>query len=145
MKQLSDIEKTNNFNVPNNYFDELKDSLITSYVNNNQKVNDSKNISFLKPYLYAAACLAIIVLAYNIILIPNKTDNGTKYANISSSDETYNDDDFTKLCSDDFAFIDFIKEDTISNLIANNIDIDNLDYLDEYISRYNTEYEFLIE
>jgi len=146
MKNLKDIPKTNNFKVPDEYFESFGKKM-------NERLNDEKTspkpsaFDVFKPYIYMAASVLILVFLLKTVL--NVTVEKSK--NISTkneiSEEYKSEDLISELCEDEFTFYEYINEEYTgafeeSEIIRTNED---LAYLEDYLSQYYLEYELLNE
>ena len=75
MKTLNDIEKKNNFKVPEDYFDNVEKEIIDK-INSDQVPKKPTPYQILKPYLYMAAAVLILAIGFKgmIKISANKQD-----------------------------------------------------------------------
>ena len=61
MKNIGNIEKKNPFKVPDNYFEDLNRRIIASTAGNEEVKPEKGMIRRLRPYIAAAAAVAVLV------------------------------------------------------------------------------------
>jgi len=146
MKNLEDIPKTNNFKVPDKYFENLE-SRINESLKNEKPVSKVSAFDVFKPYMYMAASILVLVFLLKTVLHLT-VDKNDKLPNTTITEDIDDYDDFlSELVYDEFAFYEYINEqyseDFISSEIVNTDE--DLAYLEDYLSQYYLEYELLYE
>ncbi|MDL2262090.1 hypothetical protein LJC11_01140 [Bacteroidales bacterium OttesenSCG-928-I21] len=141
MRKIIDIEKQNNFKVPEAYFDTFEKEIVENV--QNYKSGDEKTsiIQVLRPYIYMAACVVgmLVIINLGMYVIEPKTkmpDSAAIEENIYiGKDELIN-----YLYEDDVVFYEYISE--LYNGVENQIDSE---HIENYLTQYYIEYEFFHE
>lgn len=146
MKKLEDIPKTNNFKVPDKYFENLE-SKINESLKNEKIASRASAFDVFKPYIYMAASILVMVILLKTAL-NFAVDKKDKLPTTTISEEVDDYDDFlSELCYDELTFYEYINEqyepDVESTEIINTNE--DLAYLEDYLSQYYLEYELLYE
>ena len=142
MKTLNDIEKKNNFKVPEDYFDNVEKEIIDK-INSDQVPKKPTPYQILKPYLYMAAAVIILAIGFKgmIKISANKQD---KKIITETNEANYTFDDMISELSyyDDMGLYEYINDENDdywnSELITNDED---LAYLEDYLTQNYLEYE----
>ncbi|HPX75369.1 MAG TPA: hypothetical protein PLW77_02170 [Bacteroidales bacterium] len=142
MKTLNDIEKKNNFKVPEDYFDNVEKEIIDK-INSDQVPKKPTPYQILKPYLYMATAVLILAIGFKgmIKISANKQD---KKIITETNEANYTFDDMVSELSyyDDMALYEYINDENDdywnSELITNDED---LAYLEDYLTQNYLEYE----
>lgn len=143
LKTFNDIEKKNNFKVPENYFEDFEEKILNK-IKNKELSKKPSPYQIFKPYLYMAA--SVILLAYGIRTILTYTvDTPKRTTLIETETSNYDFDDMvSELTSDDLAMYEYLNDDNNENYFAQNLFIQNdedLLFLEDYLSQYYIEYE----
>jgi hypothetical protein len=136
MNKLSEIPDKNPFNVPENYFEDVKRKIISSNSGYKQEVKKALPNIKLRSYLTIAASVAgFILLGYFTImlLIPDKTRFRISKVNYEEFQELYvNDIDILILEENPASLLpsdkvpDISKKELIDYLLVENIEINEI-------------------
>lgn len=133
MKSLGDIEKKNPFKVPENYFEDFNKRILEATAGSEQELQRKGIIRKLRPYLAAAASIAVLVaLGYTAIWFIGNNKSELTFPDMSLSelpDSYLNDIDILTL-EENVAAGGFFEEETgvdnediIDYLVLENIDV----------------------
>jgi hypothetical protein len=136
MKKFNGISQKNPFNVPDNYFEEVRKKLITSTTESN---TNSKKINLyrkLRPYLAVAATVAVLtIISFTVMHIISSGNNRPAIPDITLnefSDNYLNDIDLMTLeekageIEPDLTHIYINSKEIIDYLVFENIEISDL-------------------
>lgn len=142
MKTLKDIEKKNNFKVPEDYFDNMEKEVIKK-IKSGELIKKPSPFQVFKPYLYMAA--SVILLAYGIKTVLNISVNKKSETIISKiEDSSYTFDDMiSELSYDELAFYEYLNDEDNNYWASEELinDDEDLIYLEDYLAQYYIEYE----
>ncbi|MCK9254377.1 MAG: hypothetical protein GX793_05265 [Bacteroidales bacterium] len=142
MKTLKDIEKKNNFKVPEDYFDNMEKEVIKK-IKSGELIKKPSPFQVFKPYLYMAA--SVILLAYGIKTVLNISVNKKSETIISKiEDFSYTFDDMiSELSYDELAFYEYLNDEDNNYWASEELinDDEDLIYLEDYLAQYYLEYE----
>jgi hypothetical protein len=136
MKKISDIPVKNPFKVPDKYFEEVNQKIISVTMDDDSKVIKVSHHNRFRTYLLIAASVAgFILISYSAIslLFPGKKDTKLSEMLYEMNPDSYiNDIDITSLeeytshntLSDEVQ--DVSKSDIIDYLILENVDINDI-------------------
>jgi hypothetical protein len=132
MNTINDIPKKNSFKVPENYFEEVNNKILSSTIGKTIKSGKKPIYRRLKPLLAVAASLAFFaVLSYTLVKIIYPANKNELFPPVSIEDfsETYlNDIDIITLENDAAQVVTYDRipevspDDIIEYLILENID-----------------------
>lgn len=143
MKKLDDIEKKNNFKVPDNYFEEIEKN-IAEKIKTENPANKVSGFQLFKPYIYMAA--SVIILGYGLkTVLTVFVDKPVAPIKPQTELAIYDVDDMiSEISSDDVTLYEYLNEDE-SELAWSSTKIINSDedlaYVEDYLSQYYLEYE----
>jgi hypothetical protein len=139
MKKLTDIEKQNNFNVPEKYFESFSDKLNERINLEASKKEQSYKTVFqiFKPYMYMAACILILITGLRAFLEKVVEEpKETTHSNIN----TFNNDDYINdvlavIHDDRLAIYEYFEEITSNS--DPEAEEDEIDFIEDYLLQYN--------
>lgn len=136
MKKLDEIKKTNPFKVPENYFDEVSRSIISSMPQEMPRIRKKGLLARMNPYLAMAASIALLIaLSYTGFRFLNSGRRSPDIAQISIeelSDAYLYEFDiraFEEKISDSISGMDLpqmSKSEIIDCLISENIELNEI-------------------
>jgi hypothetical protein len=136
MKEQDNIPKTNPFKVPEGYFDEVNRKIIASASGEKREKSAIRPAFRLRPYLLAAASVAVLVMlsytAIRIVRTDIRKNIGSEMRSDDSLSPWLNDLDTWYLEEKAASVVhpertsDLKKSEIIDYLILNNIEIDDI-------------------
>jgi hypothetical protein len=136
MKPIDKIPKNNPFRVPEGYFDDVQQRILSATESVNREKPKTKALHRLRPYLMAAASIAgLVLLSYTLFIMirPDRGNTGKQdiLAEESLSQYVYDLDVYPLEENDNQSIAkqripDINKNDIIDYLILNNIDINDI-------------------
>jgi hypothetical protein len=145
MKKLENIPKKDNFKTPENYFENLEVEIIEKsklLETGNKRIS---GIDVLKPYLYLAASIVIMVLIMKAgtKLFMNKP-NPEKVPVATTEVAKTDSDRIAELSDDDLTLYEYLtEEETIAD--SEIVTDENYEYIGEYLADDYLEYELINE
>lgn len=142
-KQLN-INKQNNFKVPDGYFENLNNQLCT-LIADKKNTNKVSSFTIFKPYIYTAACIVAIAITYKIITMSSSNNTINNTANINNVEQYA--DYISNKYYDDFLLFDYLYDtDDNTNFTDTSIKHESNNLVNDYYILYlNLEYELLNE
>ncbi|PWJ40860.1 hypothetical protein [Sediminitomix flava] len=132
--KLSDNYKKNPFSAPKGYFDTLPDKVIKTV---ELEKKSTKEISFIRKNSWSIAASIALLIGISAVLwqkiettAPQNTEVIASYFEDISNRELYE-----YLNNSDLSYeqlVDYLDEESIQNLITNDLDIDNEILLDDF-------------
>lgn len=129
MKNLSNMKKNDAFKVPDNYFENLSDKVQNKI--EQEESEKPKLIQLLKPYIWMAASIVVMVFIARIVLT-NAVPEDYKIQKLSQTETTVSDTQSIITSLDDIDWFSDDSEDITS------------DELIEYLSDFDIETETLL-
>jgi hypothetical protein len=136
MKKLPGISDSDPFRVPENYFEEVNNRIISATSGSREEIAKRGFFERWKTYIMAAASVtAFVILAYSAVLISVRYKSGSQQTAVTSNENTeqYLDDiDILTLeesaSSEGFSVqsSDLNKSEIIEYLLLDNIDVDDI-------------------
>ncbi len=134
MKELDEIAKRNPFRTPDGYFESLSDRMVSAALESEPKIVQASLLSRLRPYLLAAATVALLAIAGYMIFSPSAKDNaGIKHDAVADfySGNTWLDDIDTGTLEDNVSasgtlgdkLPDVPKSEIINYLVSEDVNI----------------------
>ncbi|MDR2011011.1 MAG: hypothetical protein LBQ22_11100 [Bacteroidales bacterium] len=135
MKSLNDIQKQNNFEVPEGYFEKLEKEVLKNIYSEKEKTTV---FQILKPYIYMVACVALLVGGIQVFM-ENVLEKENIYSPVVKEEVLYEPDEILYyLFDNEVIFYEYIYEINTGDFEKDQI---NCEYIEDYLAQYYLEYE----
>ena len=144
MTKLNEIPRKNCFKPPPGYFDQLENDIHIKVQNRKNKTFADSTYQLVKPYIYLAVGMVLLVALIRIGLEFGVGDyKVTKPEIVLTEEKTYLDDLYDNLLYDDNFIMAYILDDAGDNEFYSEHDIDD-EFLEDYLSQYVYDFDDLI-
>lgn len=138
MINLNDIEKKDCFKYPENYFEEFEQSIEAKVKYEIQKRESKFSFDLIRPYIYLAAGMIILVALIRIGLEVGIGDYKKKHQTTDLiQTDNYYENLYEQFIADDHFIMSYIFDEDYE---TSNQDID-IEYLEDYLAQYIYEFD----
>lgn len=144
MTKLNEIPKKNCFKTPPGYFDQLQEDVRIKVKNRKNKTFANSTYQLVKPYIYLAAGMIVLVALMRLGLEFGVGDYKVSKPEVAITEEaSYLDDLFDNLLYDDSFIMAYILDSESESDVYTDDDYFDEEFLEDYLSQYIYDFDDL--